>query len=52
MIFDIERNRRGDVVFVEVIEGTAFDVVWHWSIPNVYLGCWDGYENCLIFVKD
>ena len=51
MIFDIKENANGDVVFVEVIEGTAWDAVWMFK-GEVFLGCWDGYENCLIFPKD
>lgn len=52
MIFDIKENAHGDIVFVEVIEGHAWDIVFNISATNVSLGCWNGYENCLIFLKD
>lgn len=47
MIFTLEKSLDGKAVLV-------MDDPWPWidmirsTIPYSYVGCWDGYENCIV----
>ena len=49
MIFDIVEGKNS-TIFVEVVEGDAWDAILQMSSMRVYIGCYNGYENCLVFV--
>lgn len=48
MIFDIE-TKEDKIFFVEVIADHAWEIADLMPQCNYYIGCYNGFENCLVF---